>query len=397
MSAPPGTPACTVVVTSRDAMAGLVARDGAHRLALDLLPLGDAVRLLRELIGERADANPEVAAALAGQCCGLPLALRVAAELAVGRPDAALADLTGELAGQHRRLDLLDAGGDPGTAMRAVFSWSYRHLEADAACAFRLVGLHPGSDFDPYAAAALTGTTLERATQLLDTLARAHLIEPTRQGRRYGMHDLLRAYARELAAAQDSEQMRRGALSRLVDCYLYTAAAAMDVMFLRQGRYRQAADRLQQALAVYRKTGNQAGQARHLINLGLVELRLGTYRQASQHLDQALTICRETGDRSSEAEALNSLGEILLAAGRAGGAQVKQAMALDLASQIDDKYEQARAHNGLARSYHANGDLGQARQHWQQALALYTNLGTPEAHHVRTQLAAAGDDGDRQP
>ena len=54
----PGTPACVVVVTSRDALAGLVARDGAARLDLDLLPLADAVGLLRALIGARADADP---------------------------------------------------------------------------------------------------------------------------------------------------------------------------------------------------------------------------------------------------------------------------------------------------------------------------------------------------
>ena len=75
---------------------------------------------------------------LAGQCCRLPLALRVAAELAAARPAVRLAELAGELADQQRRLDLLDAGGDPRTAVRAVFSWSYRHLDADAARAFRL-------------------------------------------------------------------------------------------------------------------------------------------------------------------------------------------------------------------------------------------------------------------
>ena len=39
-----------------------------------------------------------------------------------------------------------------------MFSWSYRHLDADAARAFRLAGLHPGPDFESYAAAALTST-----------------------------------------------------------------------------------------------------------------------------------------------------------------------------------------------------------------------------------------------
>ena len=75
-----------MVVTSRDALAGLVARDGARRLDLDLLPLPDAVGLLRALIGARVDADPAAAAELAAQCCRLPLALRVAAELAVARP-----------------------------------------------------------------------------------------------------------------------------------------------------------------------------------------------------------------------------------------------------------------------------------------------------------------------
>jgi len=82
----PGTPSALVVVTSRDALVGLVARDGARRLDLDLLPPEDAVALLRALIGGRVVAEPDAAAALAGQCARLPLALRVAAELAVARP-----------------------------------------------------------------------------------------------------------------------------------------------------------------------------------------------------------------------------------------------------------------------------------------------------------------------
>ena len=129
----PGSPGCVTVVTSRDSLAGLVARDGAIRLDLDLLPPLGGGRPAAALIGARVDADPAAADALAARCARLPLALRVAAELAAARPAASLAELAGELADQQRRLDLLDAGGDPRTGVRAVFSWSYRHLDADAA------------------------------------------------------------------------------------------------------------------------------------------------------------------------------------------------------------------------------------------------------------------------
>jgi hypothetical protein len=226
----PGTPSCLVLVTSRDSLAGLVARHGARRLDLDPLPPEDAVTLLRALIGRRIDTEPKAAAAtLAEQCARLPLALRVAAELAVARPGASLAALVTELSDEHRRLELLDAGGDSRTAVRGVFFWSYQHLPADAARLFRLIGLHPGPDFDASAAAVLADISLNRAQQMLDLLNHAHLVQLTRSNR-YGMHDLLRAYASYLAAEEESESARQAALTRLFDHYVNIAAAAADIL-----------------------------------------------------------------------------------------------------------------------------------------------------------------------
>ncbi|MEU9788515.1 tetratricopeptide repeat protein, partial [Streptomyces phaeochromogenes] len=155
----PGSPACSVVVTSRDSLAGLVALHGARRIGLGPLPPPDAVALLRALVGTRVDTEPGPAAALAEQCARLPLALRVAAELAVAHPSSRLADLVAELADQQRRLDLLDAGGDRRAAVEAVFSWSYERLPAPAARTFRLLSLHPGPEADAHAVAALIGET----------------------------------------------------------------------------------------------------------------------------------------------------------------------------------------------------------------------------------------------
>ena len=194
-------PACVTLVTSRSSLTGLVARDGAVRLVLDLLPAGEAVDLLRALIGPRADAEPYPLTVLAERCARLPLALRVAAELAVARPARPLADLAAELADERRRLDLLEAGGDPRTAVRAVFSWSSHQLDPGTLRVFWLAGLHPGPDVDAHEVAALADITAERAGQALDFLDRVHLMHNVTAGR-YGMHDLLRAYAREVAAAQ---------------------------------------------------------------------------------------------------------------------------------------------------------------------------------------------------
>ncbi|MEU5339713.1 tetratricopeptide repeat protein [Streptomyces sp. NPDC020766] len=153
----PGSPLCAVVVTSRDSLAGLVALHGARRIGLGPLPPPDAVALLRTLVGARVDTEPGPAAALAEQCARLPLALRVAAELAVAHPSSRLADLVAELADQQRRLDLLDAGGDRRAAVEAVFSWSYERLPTPAARTFRLLSLHPGPEADADAVAALIG------------------------------------------------------------------------------------------------------------------------------------------------------------------------------------------------------------------------------------------------
>jgi hypothetical protein len=233
----PGSNGCAAVVTSRDAMSGLVARDGAIRLGLDLLSQDDAIKLLAALIGERVERDGEAAEILAEQCARLPLALRVAADIAARRPSDSLAELTKELSDRQRRLDLLDAGDDPGTSVRSVLSWSYSGLDRESARTFRLSGLHPGADFDANTIAALTNTTAERADHTLRHLLRAHLVQAAAQGR-YVMHGLMSSYARELAAAEDGLEQCQAALKRLLD-YVQTSRLAVDVVLPRDSGWRK--------------------------------------------------------------------------------------------------------------------------------------------------------------
>jgi tetratricopeptide (TPR) repeat protein/transcriptional regulator with XRE-family HTH domain len=332
----PGDPGCAAVVTSRDQLAGLVAADGARRLDLTVLPLDDAVALLRSLIGGRADDEPQALAELAGLCARLPLALRIAAELAAARPDASLRELVTEL--QQSQLDVLDAGEDRAD-VRAVFSWSVRQLPADAAQAFALTGLHPGSDFDLYAVAALTGTTTGQARRILARLQRASLIQSAGPGR-YGLHDLLRAYAREQAVAaehggaRDTDSSSRSALTRLFDYYLATVAAAMDIVFPAEASYRprpsppgvtvpemrgEAAARAwldserANLVAVVVHCTNH-GWPRHATNLASTLSRYlidGSHVPEGQTIyDHALQAARHSGDLVAEADALGNLAGV---------------------------------------------------------------------------------------
>jgi tetratricopeptide (TPR) repeat protein len=218
----PGGQHCFALVTSRHVLTGLVAVNGAHRIALDVLPPAESAGLLADTIDrQRVSAEPDAVARLADLCGHLPLALRIAAARVAARPHNTLGDLVAELAIERLRLDVLTA--DETTSVRAAFSWSYQTLPAATARAFRLLGLHPGTDISVAAASALTTET--HIGPLLETLTDAHLLQQTARAR-YRMHDLLRLYASERADAEDGPAEREAAISRLLAWYLHAADAA---------------------------------------------------------------------------------------------------------------------------------------------------------------------------
>ncbi|GIH16813.1 AfsR/SARP family transcriptional regulator [Rugosimonospora africana] len=416
----PGGNACMVLVTSRDRLGGLVAVNGAHRVDLDVLSVADAHTLLRRLIGPRADADPTSVAALAELCARLPLALRVAAQLAASLPVVALAQLIAELADHQRRLELLDAGDDPRANVAAVFSWSVRHLPPPAARTFGLLGLHPGPDFDSYATACLAGTGVEDARRTLRLLTRANLIFPTGPGRA-GMHDLLRAYARSLAvhepahepangtaddAAESPRDDPRAVQGRLFDYYLTTAASAIGVLypfetpdespfppaatpapvFDEPGTARDWLDAERACLAAIVAYTAAHGWPNHAIHLPAVLFRhLGGGHPAdalAMH-GHARTAARQVNDRNGEALALNGLGAACLYLGRYGSAIEHYERALALFRELGDQAGEARALNNLGAVLLQLGEYEPAALRLRDSLELFRRLG-----HVARQGTA---------
>ncbi|MEU1551756.1 BTAD domain-containing putative transcriptional regulator [Streptomyces scabiei] len=217
----PGGPGCLVLVTSRDRLAGLAARDGARRIGVDVLSPEESRLLLHRTLGAgRVDADPRAAAEFAHACGHLPLALRIAAANLDHSPWRTLEEHAAELR-DGDRLSALSVTGDATTAVRGAFDLSYHALDAPARRMFRLLALVPGPETGLDAAAVVAGLAPAEAAALLERLTAAHMLREHRAGR-YRRHDLVALYAAERLRLEETAADRRAASEALYS-WLLTA------------------------------------------------------------------------------------------------------------------------------------------------------------------------------
>lgn len=119
----PGGPGCLAIVTSRTKLDSLVVREGAHPVALDVLPYEDAAALLAERLGrEVTEADARVTRELVDLCARLPLALSVVS----ARPEPVAAIVRGLRTARDRLTAL--ATDEQDINLRTIFDQSYAAL-----------------------------------------------------------------------------------------------------------------------------------------------------------------------------------------------------------------------------------------------------------------------------
>ncbi|MGC5330401.1 BTAD domain-containing putative transcriptional regulator [Micromonospora sp. DT62] len=399
----PGAATCLVVVTSRDALVGLVAAEGATPLRLDLLDRGEARSLLSGRLGRhRLSAEPAAADEIVDLCARLPLALSVVAAHAVMRPDVALSVLTGELREARGGLDAF-APNDPTTNLRSIFSCSYRALGGEAARTFRLIGSHPGTDITVPSAASMSGVPVRQARALLTELTDNHLLAEHTAGR-YAAHDLLRAYAAELADSLDGRSERDDATHRVLDHYLHTAHAAARMLEPHREPLTLAAPRsgvtptafatAAEALAWFVAERSAlvasvrlAAATRHTAHAWRLAWILNTFfsRQGYWH-DQAavqhtaLSAARDAGDKDGQAHLHRGLARAYFRLGRHDEAHTHLRVALTLCEELGDPVAEARVHGGLGFILNQRGRHRESLPHLRRALGLYARAGHPDGY-----------------
>ncbi|MBB5808006.1 DNA-binding SARP family transcriptional activator/Tfp pilus assembly protein PilF [Saccharothrix ecbatanensis] len=393
----PGGARCTVLITSRQQLLGLLTSHGARSVTLDVLDEHESLALLTARLGaERVQAD--VTRELLRLCGGLPLALGIVAARAVTQPDLPLSALTDEL--KDHRLDALD---DLSADLRTVFACSLRVLSPAAAELFGLLGLTSAPDLSLRAITALTGRPDTR--KLVRELEAAHLVQQHQVGR-YRMHDLVRLYAAEVAPV-DAD------LTGFVGYYAATAhngdlliephrppvpapdgtpapladvTAAMD-WFDAEYESLLAAQRLAIANAWHAPAWHIAWA------LTNYHLRRGHVAEDIVVWRTALDAAEALGDRSKQVAAHRFLGLALTDVGRFDEGDHHLRRALEL---VEDDYGKAGAHRAMAWAMERRGDLSGALEHAEAQLARFRALEIPiriaEAlNDVGYRMARLGD------
>ena len=425
----PGGCDCVVLITSRRHLGDLPG--AVAPVLLDTLSAEQAARMFIRL-APRAAVDQAGVAEVVALTGFLPLAVSLLARVFARHPSWTLADLATDT-----RAGLLTLTAE-NSSVAAAFEMSYRHLGPVQQRFFVLLSAcTQGGTTDGYAAAALAATSVREATGLLDGLHGEGLLTETGH-RRYGMHDLLRRYARDRAATLPGG-LGDLSLSRLLDYYQHIAAVAQDLLsrqsrpspppaasapftapaladteqamawvraerdnllacldhateagqaarvialtaalselLRRDGPWAEAIVRHATALDFARGLGDRTGQASALTGLGTVRRLTGDYPAAAADLEQALAIWRDRGDQPGQASALTGLGTVRRGFGDYPGAVDALERALAICRDTGDRIGQASALNLLGNVRYMTGDFRGATQVLERALAIYQDAG----------------------
>jgi DNA-binding SARP family transcriptional activator/tetratricopeptide (TPR) repeat protein len=434
----PGGHHCTVVVTSRNHLRGLIARHGARPVHLDVLTGTEAHTLLATALGaERTAGDAQAVAELIELCGRLPLALGLIAARAVADLHLPLQDVVAEL--RALGLDALDSE-DPTASLPTVLSWSLRHLTDQQRQAFALLGIAPGPDTGLPAATHLIGLPEREAHAMLRALADASLIDRA-PGGRYAMHDLVRAYATTIADNLPDD-VRQTALRRVLDFYTHTAhtadrllhphrdpaqldppangvhpnplpdtpkalawfdtehacllaaqhtatthhwhptawhlAWALDTFHYRRGHRHDRLTAWQAATDAATHLPDPTTRTLAHRYVGYAHADLGHHQDALDHLHQALTLAQHHHDSTHQALTHRALGRAWELRGDDRQALNHARRALDLYRDLHQPVWEARTLNAVGWFAARLGDYDTAREHCQAALTLHRHHHDPE-------------------
>lgn len=391
----PGSAGCMAIVTSRNRLSTL---DGATSLLVDALPAQEAAALFTRVAGTvRTSRDPEALKLLVDACGRHPLATTLLAGRFRHREIWDLRHLLERLAQSSDPLDELDE-----EAFVSAFRFSYAELTPGTRRLLRLLALHPGPDITAAAAAALSGNGTGTGPgggagsvrRSIEELLDCHLLAEPAIGR-YQLHDLTRAFALRMSAAEEPESARGEAVGRLLGYYLTSAHRAHRLTQPRRRAleseqpsvYATEFDNDREAtawlnaeranlLAAARTAASENADHAALFPHALApSLRIwGSWAVTNELYGAAVEALRPRGNAILLAQTLVEAADVLAQTGP-GEALSCAGEALTLFQDLNDPAGCADSSFQASRAHLAAGHTGPALRMVERALALYRGLG----------------------
>lgn len=417
----PGSGSCAVIVTSRMRLTEI---PGARVLDVNLLAPDKGLALLGAVVGrQRVVGEATAAMALVRMVGGLPLALRIVAARLAARPHWSLASMVGRLADERRRLDEL-AHGD--LMVRASLRLTYEGLEPRDAHLFRLLGLLPEGSIPAWAAGALLDEDPMQCATRLERLVDMQLLDVTGvdlDGQpRYGLHAIIRLFAREELATKEETPIRREALERVLGGWLALAEQmrrrvyGSDLAVLRgtAGRWQATgihatpvdpmswfeAEGAHLIASVSQAIDEELDELAWDLAVCLTTLfERGSYHtEWEQTHERALELMRRTGNRRGEASLLCSLGSLYIARRQKVAAFGVLEPALQLFEELGDIHGLAMTRRNLGVIEYTEGSKEAAAEHYAAALEGFRVVGDVlnQAYMLSKQAQVSSDAGNHR-
>jgi DNA-binding SARP family transcriptional activator/tetratricopeptide (TPR) repeat protein len=393
----PGTPGSIVLITSRRRMPSL---EGAVRLSIDVLPHADALSLFGQIVGpDRAAAEPD-AAAIAIELCGrLPLAIQIAAARLRDRPSWSVAYLAERLRAAQSRSHVLAAGDRD---VMGILAWSYRYLTPRQQMVFRLLSLHPGTDFDAWTAAALAGLSIDEAAVCLEELFDVNLLQQHAPGR-YHFHDLVRDCSKERLDQHGDDAEQTSARRRVLDYYL--RSANLWCKLLGKTAFHLEQDVVYEPRAVKRPETSGAAvelldaEYRNVVAVTGLAASLGFHAhvwqltcsllpyfaylnygpEAETLLEQALRSARADSSLPAESACLTGLSHAMYARGQNAEAREVAVQAIELSRKNGDVAMEVFQRTGLGAMYWQDNLIEDAQEIFTETLEMAQKIGDQQA------------------
>jgi DNA-binding SARP family transcriptional activator/tetratricopeptide (TPR) repeat protein len=396
----PGDRKSAVMITSQGRLSGI---PGAIHIEVGVFELTQSVELLSRIIGvDRVCAESDAADDLAELCGHLPLALRIAGARLAARPHWSIQQLVDRLDNETRRLDELKHGG---MGIRASISLAYDAVDGEARRLFRRLAVVDFPALSGWVGAALLDLPLPEAQDLLDDLADAQLVEATGLGSglhsQYGLHDLIRVFARERLIEEESAAERNAALERVLGALLFLSSEAHrrfyggDFLQVKSAACRwPLPDMLVEQLVspplpwFEREKLTIVAGIRQAAQAGFVDLcwdlaitavtlfesriYLNDWRETHEI---ALAATRQADNQLGEAAMLYSTGTLYIVEQRYADARRELEDAVALFQAVGNEQGQAHAVRNLAFLDRISGDLDEASRHYEQALEVFHRNG----------------------